>query len=415
MLSCYYPNDVNIHHTERKIGDFHVTGIVPSSQGDANKIKVRVRVNKHGCFSVSNATMVEKLPTPPPSPEKQEEIQPNGENVENSMNGDDGKESEKMDVENQEKAGTEKTDEQPKENSDVEMPVESKTTDDSSAKTDPPAKGKKKKNIKQTDLTVVAKRTFGHLEDVLKAFVQREKDFVSEYEFESKRASMKNSIEEFIYKYREKLCEETELQPYTTEKETDAINLQLDDADSWLYDEGDETTIENYENKLNSLKSLTTPIEDRQRAHLELPKEFEKLGTSLTRFRKIIDAYKAGDELYNHLTKEDMDKVEGKVDEKFSWLNKHMIAFQNTKKYEMPSVTCTLVSSAKKDLDSICNPIVNKKKPKVEPPKETPPEDAKMEGTEGGENSSEPSKPAEEIPTAAPEGDAKTNLDMEVD
>ena len=81
----------------------------------------------------------------------------------------------------------------------------------------------------------------------------------------------------------------------------------------------------------------------------------------------------------------------------------------------MPSVTCTLVSSAKKDLDSICNPIVNKKKPKVEPPKETPPEDAKMEGTEGGENSSEPNKTTEEIPTAAPEGDAKTNLDMEVD
>ena len=45
-------------------------------------MKVKVRLDIHGCFTVSSASMVETLPSPPPAPENEEPMEtdvPNGE------------------------------------------------------------------------------------------------------------------------------------------------------------------------------------------------------------------------------------------------------------------------------------------------------------------------------------------------
>lgn len=39
------------------------------------KVKVRVRLDMHGCFTVSSALMVETLSTPPTEPEKEEPME----------------------------------------------------------------------------------------------------------------------------------------------------------------------------------------------------------------------------------------------------------------------------------------------------------------------------------------------------
>ena len=75
-LFAYYKTESNVPHTELSIGRFLISGITPTSTGEAAKIKVRVRLNIHGVLTVSNASMVEELPTPPPSPETNEKETP---------------------------------------------------------------------------------------------------------------------------------------------------------------------------------------------------------------------------------------------------------------------------------------------------------------------------------------------------
>ena len=45
-------------------GSFTVNKVVPQANGESSKVKVKVRVNIHGMFNVSSATMVEKQDAP---------------------------------------------------------------------------------------------------------------------------------------------------------------------------------------------------------------------------------------------------------------------------------------------------------------------------------------------------------------
>ena len=42
-------------------GRFVVNGVQPQASGENSKVKVKVRVNIHGIFNISSASMVEKL------------------------------------------------------------------------------------------------------------------------------------------------------------------------------------------------------------------------------------------------------------------------------------------------------------------------------------------------------------------
>ncbi len=64
-------------------GKFRVKNVVPTEEGDASKVKVKVRLNIHGVFTVKSATMVEKqkveeesMETDPPATEPPATEQP---------------------------------------------------------------------------------------------------------------------------------------------------------------------------------------------------------------------------------------------------------------------------------------------------------------------------------------------------
>lgn len=50
------------------VGTFTITKVAPTDEGEASKVKIKVRINIHGVFYVKDATMVEKqkvVETPP--------------------------------------------------------------------------------------------------------------------------------------------------------------------------------------------------------------------------------------------------------------------------------------------------------------------------------------------------------------
>ena len=70
-----YPATTSIHlHTHP--GQFHIKNVSPTEEGEASKVKVKVRVNIHGVFFIKSATMVEHQKPeeametePPPQPQ----------------------------------------------------------------------------------------------------------------------------------------------------------------------------------------------------------------------------------------------------------------------------------------------------------------------------------------------------------
>lgn len=61
VLTAHY-GDPDVGHIQRAdtIAQFHIQGVKPSAQGEAQKVKVKVRLNIHGVFQVVSATLMEK-------------------------------------------------------------------------------------------------------------------------------------------------------------------------------------------------------------------------------------------------------------------------------------------------------------------------------------------------------------------
>ncbi|CAM4672409.1 unnamed protein product [Leuciscus chuanchicus] len=62
-LEAYYNNPKELPYPDPTIGQFNVQKVVPQPSGESSKVKVKVRVNVHGVFSVSSASLVEVLKT----------------------------------------------------------------------------------------------------------------------------------------------------------------------------------------------------------------------------------------------------------------------------------------------------------------------------------------------------------------
>lgn len=55
------PDVAQIQKGDQFVSQFHIQGVKPSATGEAQKVKVKVRLNPHGVFQIVSATLMEKL------------------------------------------------------------------------------------------------------------------------------------------------------------------------------------------------------------------------------------------------------------------------------------------------------------------------------------------------------------------
>merc|ERR1719464_2294937 len=94
---------------------------------------------------------------------------------------------------------------------------------------------------------------------------------------------------------------------------------------------------------------------------------------------KVVKLYKAGDEKYNHLTDAEVEKVNKLIEEKSQWLNNAVGQLERLPKHSNPSTLNCQFISEKDAFEQVCRPILNKAKPKAEPPKQ---EESKKEAAD---------------------------------
>uniref|UniRef100_A0AAX7THA3 Heat shock protein 4a n=1 Tax=Astatotilapia calliptera TaxID=8154 RepID=A0AAX7THA3_ASTCA len=408
-LEAYYNNPKELPYPKATIGQFLIQNVAPQASGESAKVKVKVRVNVHGVFSVSSALLVEVVKTAEgEEPMETDQIV----KEEEVYNGDKKIETEEMEVTFQilliclvgEKR--------------VSSLLLQTTTEDAKQqekKNDQPPQAKKPKvKTKTLELPIESSLDWQLSGEELNLFVENEGKMIMQDKLEKERNDAKNNVEEYVYDMRDKL--HGILEKFVNEADRDLFSLKLEDTENWLYEDGEDQQKQVYIDKLAELKKIGQPIHERYVEAEERPKAFEELGRQIQMYMKIIEAYK--DELYDHLDELEVTRVDKQVNDAMVWMNSKMNQQNNQDLTVDPVVKVTEIKAKTKELYASCNPVLSKPKPKpkVEPPNEEKTENGPVNGQEGTE--SQPCNPDKTTP-AGTEQQTKTpekNLpEMDID
>uniref|UniRef100_A0A8C7PFX2 Heat shock protein 4a n=1 Tax=Oncorhynchus mykiss TaxID=8022 RepID=A0A8C7PFX2_ONCMY len=376
-LEAYYNNPKELPYPDPSIGQFVVQKVVPQANGESSKVKVKVRVNVHGVFSVSSASLVEVLkPT-------------------------EGEEPMETDL-------TGKEDE-------VCVLCFGATSEDGKEKNQASSAKKPKVKTKTVELPIENSLRWQLTNDTVNLFVENEGKMIMQDKLEKERNDAKNNVEEYVYDMRDKL--HGLLEKFVSESDRDTFSLRLEDTENWLYEDGEDQQKQVYIDKLAELKKLGQPIRERYNEAEERPKAFDELGKHIQQFMKIVEAYKTKEEQYEHLDELEMLKVDKQVNDAMIWMNSKMNAQSKHNLTQEPAVKVREIQAKTKELDSACNPIVSKPKPKVEVPKD---EKAEQNGPVNGQEGTEaqPGSPEKGAAggTVAPESAEGNKLpEMDID
>lgn len=377
-LEAYYscPND--LPYPDPTIGQFLIQKVVPQASGESSKVKVKVRVNIHGIFSVSSASLVE-VQKCDETEEPMETEQASDKDGESKMQTDQDEQQGQGDSQ---KEAEEKT---PTENEEMDMATEEGKCE---KKSDQPPQAKKPKvKTKLLELPIENSPQWQLADDMLNLFVENEGKMIMQDKLEKERNDAKNNVEEYVYDMRDKL--HGMLEKFVSESDRDALSLKLEDTENWLYEDGEDQPKQVYIDKLAELKKLGQPIQDRFTEAEERPKAFEEMGKQIQQYMKFVEAFKMKEEQYDHLDEADVTKVDKLTGDVMMWMNSAMNQQSKQSLSADPTVKVKDIQAKTRELFSACNPIVTKPKPKVELPKEDTP--AEQNGPVNGQE-----KPQEE-------------------
>nr|KAF6480346.1 heat shock protein family A (Hsp70) member 4 [Molossus molossus] len=399
-LEAYYSFPQDLPYPDPAIAQFSVQKVTPQSDGSSSKVKVKVRVNVHGIFSVSSASLVEV-----------HKFEENEEPMETDQN---AKEEEKMQVDQEEPQVEEQQQQMPAENKAESEEMETSQTGSKDKKTDQPPQAKKAKVKTSTvDLPIENQLLWQIDREMLNLYIENEGKMIMQDKLEKERNDAKNAVEEYVYEMRDKLSGEYE--KFVGEDDRNRFILKLEDTENWLYEDGEDQPKQVYIDKLAELKTLGQPIKIRFQESEERPKLFEELGKQIQQYMKVISSFKNKEDQYDHLDAADVMKVEKSTNEAMEWMNKKL-NLQNKQSLTMdPIVKAKDIEAKIKELMSICSPIISKPKPKVEPPKEEQ-KNAEQNGPVDGQGDSPGPQAAEQgADTAVPSDSDKKLPEMDID
>jgi len=229
-------------------------------------------------------------------------------------------------------------------------------------------------------------------------------------------------FESYILNIRKRL--DVDLLEYSTEEERENFKKLLNEAEDWLYGDGDDATKSAYIEKTTELMRIGNPIEARRKEDHSTEEARTEIFALTANYRNSINAEK-----YEHIDKADKEKLL----EKCNTIEKQADELINKKKAQ-PKHVNPIISTAefvlkKKELEKFCNDILSKPKPAPVPKAEekkdqAPPQPEEKKGKEAppqGEKKEPAHSPTNEQKesfkheTGEKEGDASTENTMDVE
>uniref|UniRef100_A0A6J0TB61 Heat shock protein 105 kDa n=1 Tax=Pogona vitticeps TaxID=103695 RepID=A0A6J0TB61_9SAUR len=378
-LQAFYSGSNGVPYPESKIGRYVIQNIANLTDGEKTKIKVKVRINTHGIFSVSTASKVEQMKA-----EENDSPSVEAELDHQNQTGSDNFDKNIQQVNNEAGAQPQvQTDGQQTSQSPPipEAPPEENKTPEAEKgnekKSDQPPEAKKPKmKVKNVELPIEANLVWQLGKDLLNMYIETEGKMIMQDKLEKERNDAKNAVEEYVYYFRDKLSGSYE--KFVSEQDHQSFSTLLSEVEDWLYEEGEDQPKQVYMDKLAELKKFGTPIEIRYQEAEERPKLLDELRHKAQNYARITEEYRNKDEKYIHIDEAEMSKVEKCVHETMEWLNNTINAQAKQSLDKDPIVRVNEIRGKLRELYSLCEPIVTQPKPKVDSPKreepmETPP------------------------------------------
>ena len=287
-----------------------------------------------------------------------------------------------------------------------EQGVEAKVSEGEAVLDDAASAAAKKVKIKKTNLVFTVVRPLDWTETELQREIEVEVDMTNADRIVGQTADARNELESYIYDMRDKIVSDTQLAPYCTEGERTAFSAMLESYENWLYEEGFDATKSVYVKKLDELKKVGNPIDDRQYEARNRPNAMSALQKTIEKYTSWLNT-SSGDENYAHITVEELATCSDKVDKASAWMYDMLDRQGGLAANVDPVVTAEQIYGKNKELNDAVSPVMHKPipKPKVEEKKaeekkeeqSKKEEETKKEG--GGGGATEPmdtSEPMEE-------------------
>ncbi|EJW79681.1 hypothetical protein WUBG_09411, partial [Wuchereria bancrofti] len=302
--SYSYPNQVP--HPTRHIGSWVIKNVAPGPNKEARKVKVKVRINPNGIFSVCSANTFEAVETSPPDTQIQKAPE--------AMETDDTK------------GNQEKEENTNAPSNDVVLPAEEEQK--------LPSNSAPKIKTVTVDLPVEE-----HVPCIVAnepQLIQFEKEMQGKDRVEKEKADAKNAVEEYVYYMRDKLSDV--FAEFISDEDAEKLRALLTKTEDWLYDEGEDVEKKVYDARMCELKKMGDPVQERHREYENRKNAFDEFDRAIIRARKAYDEYTKGSEKYAHLGSSDMEKVISAVEERKKWLDDQRNRQEMRKKTEPPII-----------------------------------------------------------------------------
>eukprot|EP00760_Papus_ankaliazontas_P007388 PhM_4_TR13338/c0_g1_i1/m.17554/K09489/HSPA4; heat shock 70kDa protein 4 len=255
----------------------------------------------------------------------------------------------------------------------------------------------RKRKEKRSDATLEPKVMLGMKAEGVVAAKKLEEGMVAQDRLVFETLEAKNALEGYMYDFTYKIAEGGELNPFVSPENVAAFAKLSSDVETWLGDEGWDTTKEEYQRRIAPLKEIGDKALARFRNAEDLPLATTKFTDGLAKImaRHAEIAAKKPEDSWH--TEEDLASVKSKCEEATAWLKSAQEEYASKPKHNEPALTAALLSGRLADVERIVNPILNKPKPKPAPkPEEKKPEADEKKAEE---------KPAEKADAPKPDVD----------
>ena len=355
----------------QRINEYVISNIPPGPLGDDGtpgpaKIKVKLRLDIHGCLELESAVAIEEelVDEPPPAPEVVQ-VPPPAADAPATANGEApaAADAEAAPPAEGEAAGGAEAAAAP------EPPAEPAAE----ASAEPP---KKKKKIKRIALKVESKQIGMSSKEMMDA-QEAEANMAHSDRLVQETSDAMNELESYVYAMRDAIG--TRYSKYATEEEASSISAKLTATEDWLYDEGAEATKAVYVAKLDELKADVASIIAREREADERPEAFKALEAALAKYGAFVAST---EEEYAHIEQEQKDKVSAECSAAQAWMAELQAKLDGMAPTADPPFKAAEVTAKAAELSASCEPILRTPKPlpKVEPAPEPPADAPAAEG-----------------------------------
>lgn len=180
------------------------------------------------------------------------------------------------------------------------------------------------------------------------------------------RDHAKNDLESFLFSTRSAVFDDDDaVAAVTTNEQREALSLLLEEVEDWLYEEGEDASVQTYTGRKGEVSGLADPILLRIAETVARPKAVASARELAAQQRELLATWRSE---RPWLTEAQLSEAEEKISEMMAWLNEREEAQKGVPSHEAPAFTSAEVEGRTKAVRQLMRRLRNI--PAPPPPKE---------------------------------------------